>query len=373
MRRRSRTATRLVVLLAASAMLPAANAASTDWSVQATPNPHGGATLFGVSCPSDKVCIAVGGSRQKTTAARWNGSAWKALRSVNPKRQKSWSFNAVSCPAVHFCVAVGGSYTPHGNDLTLAERWNGHRWSGMSAPTPTGVTNAALRGVSCSSARRCMAVGGYGPSGQTRSFSERWNGHRWRIAKTVNPDSNGNSGALYGVSCPTRHSCYAVGWHRSLTLAEHWNGHRWRQQATSKHGVLNAISCVSASECTAVGGIDRAIAYRWNGRSWRFEKVRQPPGGYGADLTGVSCPTAGSCVASGYYFFARKHSTVPRIIVERWDGTRWRSDSPAAPHRASADLLEAASCSSAAACTVVGEFQTRSNAKRTLAERQNAA
>jgi hypothetical protein len=65
---------------------------------------------------------------------------------------------AVSCPTDRMCVAVGeSSFATTGT--MLAERWNGHTWSVTRLARPPGATNRFLTGVSCTSARACTAVG----------------------------------------------------------------------------------------------------------------------------------------------------------------------------------------------------------------------
>ena len=64
-------------------------------------------------------------------------------------------------------------------------------------------------------------------------------GRRWRLTPTPNPTRANAEGIPYdhlaGVSCPTARHCVAVGeYHSNLTadlqtLVETWNGHRWRR------------------------------------------------------------------------------------------------------------------------------------------------
>lgn len=121
-------------------------------------------------------------------------------------------------------------------------------------------------------------------------------------------------------------------------------------------GQLVAVSCSSASACTAVGdytpGFDHpepavALAYRWNGTHWS----RQHPAAVsGAELRSVSCPSARTCIAVG--------SAGAEELAETWNGASWTRQPP--PDAASGDLL-AVSCSSADACTAVGSSAARWN------------
>jgi hypothetical protein len=65
-------------------------------------------------------------------------------------------------------------------------------------------------------------------------------------------------------------------------------------------GQLEAVSCSSASACTAVGndrnpvGISVTLAERWNGTAWQRQHTPNPAedtsGSIDPNLTGVSCP-----------------------------------------------------------------------------------
>ena len=59
------------------------------------------------------------------------------------------------------CTAVGDYGNSSGNDVTLAERWNGSSWKIQPTPNPTGQAASVLSGVSCTAATACTAVGDY--------------------------------------------------------------------------------------------------------------------------------------------------------------------------------------------------------------------
>jgi hypothetical protein len=45
------------------------------------------------------------------------------------------------------------------DEVTLAERWNGRRWSIERTPNPAGAKASELEAVSCAPATTCTAVG----------------------------------------------------------------------------------------------------------------------------------------------------------------------------------------------------------------------
>lgn len=283
---------------------------------------------------------------------------------VSPARpgaavKRADTFLAVSCPAAVMCVAVG-EVTLNGTDTMLAERWNGHKWSVMRLVRPPGATNTFLTGVSCTSARACTAVGSeFVPSTGAGPVAERWNGRRWAVQVTPSP---GNEGVPFAaVSCGSATSCTAVGYYYGVdtTLAEHWNGRTWTIQSLPPVGNpgadLSAVSCRSGAACTAAGYYDGTsdegpgtapLAMGWGGGSWT---VQPTPGDAGENvtsgLTGVSCVAARTCTAVGY-------SANGGPLAMRWDGTKWRTQQVAGLF----SLLgfTGVSCPAATACMAIG-------------------
>jgi hypothetical protein len=103
-----------------------------------------------------------------------------------------------------------------------------------------------------------------------------------------------------------------------------WRERRWRAgrhrhdldgrefgDAMLTDGTIASVSCFASTACTAVGsdtnpsGIDVTLAERWNGTDWQQQATPNPVGdttsSVAPSLVGVSCPTAGFCVAVGNY------------------------------------------------------------------------
>src|SRR6266704_4418437 len=78
-------------------------------------------------------------------AAAATASGWSVIPSRNAKAPQDELFG-VSCATARACTAVGGTRGDLGGK-TLAERWNGRRWT-RKRSTPRGF----LLGVSCTSA-----------------------------------------------------------------------------------------------------------------------------------------------------------------------------------------------------------------------------
>jgi hypothetical protein len=108
---------------------------------------------------------------------------------------------------------------------TLAERWNGHKWSIQHTLNPSRDPNKFLSAISCTSPAACTAVGYIsGPIAWQATLVEHWNGSKWTVQHSGDP---GTDNDLSGVSCSSTGSCTAVGWYEKntpspqKTLAEH--------------------------------------------------------------------------------------------------------------------------------------------------------
>ena len=343
----------------------------TRWTIQATPNPpQGGGGLNGVACPSASTCTAVGESNAGTLAERWDGTSWRIQPTPAPARAQSPFLNSVACTAPSACTAVGAAnpFTP--TPQTLAEHWDGTRWSIQATPSPG---PSVLIGLACAPATSCTAVGFSDLNGSTAVLVERSPGTTWSAQAAPSPPGAAAS-FLNSVWCASRSACVTVGATTSrsravATLAQRWNGRAWRIQpipSPAGGGALNSVSCTSLSACTAVGGTasGTTLAERWNGTSWRIQATPSPAGG--GFLNSVSCPSATACTAVG-------NSNNGKTLAERWDGTRWRIQATPNPvSSAPFSGLASVACASSSACMAVGGKVDHSfNAEGTLAEQWN--
>jgi hypothetical protein len=286
----------------------------SEWTVQSTPKPEGavGAGLRGVSCASPTACTSVGSFRvgsgvSSPLAERWNGTEWSIQTTPSPTGAKESALTDVSCVSASECIAVGSYVNSSSASVPFAERWNGATWSVQAVPSPEG-SKFSVNGVSCTSPSACSAVGYYqNSSGVWVPLAERWNGTVWSIQTPLSP-TGAKSVFLEDISCLSSSECIAVGGYATssafLPLAERWNGTVWSIQTVplvSENGEFSGVSCVSSSECTAVGA---GLSGTWNGSEWSTEEATvppQPPNFEGVSLTGISCRFARVCVAVGNY------------------------------------------------------------------------
>lgn len=300
----------------------------SSWTIQPVPGPAGAVQtiLYGVSCVSATSCTAAGtyypqpvaGRGYQPLAEHWDGTRWAIQPIPIPARSPQAQLYGVSCVSATSCTAVGFYYVnAGGSSAPLAEHWNGTRWAVQPVPLPQLGSDAQLEGVSCPTATSCTAVGQYTSLGGTFPFAARWNGTRW--AAQVLPHPAGTYFLLLAVSCWQPGRCAAVGGgfdgstgQPQTPVAERQIGTSWalQQDAAPAHTTLYGVACPTAHSCTAAGGDVQTwpppspgatVAEHWNGTSWALQATPALPGVYGADMSGVSCLTPAYCTAVGNY------------------------------------------------------------------------
>jgi len=279
-----------------------------SWSILATPKLSAAARdsslLGGISCTSTSFCVAAGTlligdnagniTGRQAVLEQWNGKSWSILASPTPKGSSASELGGVSCTSPTACFAVGDQYLevrPPGSfaegSVTLTERWDGKAWTVLASPSPTIGAGAVLASVSCTSKTSCLAAGSYaeGDVGRPGLLTERWNGKSWSLLASHTPSRAYT--ALLGVSCTGTTSCMTTGWFSKsefnakgvFTLTERWNGAGWSVVASpsvpSGYSSLDAVACVNAASCVAVGhssaaaaSANRTLVEQWNGTKW---------------------------------------------------------------------------------------------------------
>jgi hypothetical protein len=357
----------------------------SEWSAQKTASPSGAAEgwLGGVSCTSSTACTAVGqykssAGEQLPFVERWNGTEWTLQSMPNPSGSKATLLHGVSCPTEKACVAVGTYTNSSGVEVNLAESWNGSEWAIKSTPNQEGATANRLTGVSCVSAESCMASANEVSGGSYSAYIEHWNGTAWSIQGVGTP-SGAQQSAMLGVSCTSATECTGVGDYENstswVTLVERYNGKEWSVQSSpnpAEAGVsrLNGVSCTSSTYCIAVGYSQTTYTANlreiWNGKEWSIKTGGSPSGAREGLLGGVSCTSETACIGVGYYV---NSSSFYQLLAERWNGSEWS----ALPTEAPAFSLRHTSCISSTSCTAVGSYTSTVGQTVTLAEQWNGS
>jgi hypothetical protein len=370
---------RFVMLAAVLSIVTTAAPATT---ARALPAASGAATrpheLFGVSCVSPANCVAVGsidngkaGNGASPLAETWHGRSWQTSTVKLPAGAFDTALSGVSCTPAGECFAVGAYDTLRTDVAPLVETWNGTAWTPSTPPTPAGSSLPTLDGVSCATAKSCVAIGGYlKKTGGFVPLAERWNGMEW-IPATPPAVRGSVDSELTTVSCVSAARCVAAGSYQagnggSAVLIESWNGTAWKRMpapapAGGTDPFLTGVSCASASSCVAVGvagsnvGLT-AFSEVWNGTTWRVARVAWPRGTGNSYLAGVWCAKPTRCLAAGHTGFnASTGENTGRAAAVFWNGKAWRVTGVPAPVKGEASLFNAVSCLSAADCVAAGQ------------------
>ncbi|HSE67061.1 MAG TPA: S8 family serine peptidase, partial [Gemmatimonadales bacterium] len=341
----------------------------SSWTLSTMPVPGGLAPkgplrLTDVSCVTSTFCLAVGSyatavtgsgvvTEEKTLVESWNGVEWAIASSPNPAGQAISQLTAVSCASSSACMAVGNSSTSStsGDNITLAAHWNGSEWSLQSPPNPSGAKETVFADVSCSSATTCVAVGNSNKeksnlTNDPLGLTESWDGSSWTL------QASNLSKPLYGLSCSSSNSCVAVG----ADSGQRWNGSEWLTQAAAlpegTQANLVAVSCRSATVCTAVGSYYAPRSSASHGYvplaerltpSWSTQTTPNPTPKTENSLADVACPSSTKCLAAGNDEYRAKE------MLQAWNGSEWKIVNNAFDGHASA-----LACGSATSCMMVG-------------------
>jgi len=296
---------------------------------------------------------------------------------------------SVSCASPGNCAA-GGGYTDrlsHHQAFVVSEK-NG-RWQPAQEVPGSGALNkggsAVIVSVSCTSAGNCTAGGAYtSASHQGLSMVAREKGGTWGKAEEV-PGSAALGGDSYiqSVSCATASNCGADGAFIAGGKTQVWvaaeAGGTWGTAealpgitALNKGGIAGAetLSCASAGNCGAGGfyqdksGNQQAFVADEKDGTWG--SAEQVPGtatlntGGNAEITSVSCTSAGNCVAGGNYTGG---SGTEAFTVTEKNGT-W-GNAEQVPGSAALNLggfayVASLSCASAGDCSAGGQYTDHS-------------
>jgi hypothetical protein len=274
--------------------------------------PSASMNVLAISCPTVKVCwlAGAGPSDQPEVARTMNGgTTWKLATPADwASAAYSWWPNSIDCVSATTCWLAGETANGIQNPAVAVTANGGRSWATLSnlpavTPDPDGDTYA-LNGISCTSARSCLAVGGInGGTGPAAVISTINGGTTWSLS--TDPALAGLQ-QVFGVSCrpgPATSSkpvCHAAGAALQATgpvaLASHDGGATWSlTPPLDSTGWLDSVSCADAQHCWAAGaGTTVALAGTSDGgASWSTVT---------SDTTNeegqVSCATTTFCVAT---------------------------------------------------------------------------
>jgi hypothetical protein len=383
---------------AAASVTPAA-AAHSGWG-SAKNIPHlntlavgNDATALAVDCSSAGNCVAGGFYADSfphdqawlavQRDGKW-GNAFEVPGTASLNAGGDASVVSVSCPSAGDCAATGGYEASGGAlDVWVASEHHGH-WAKATAVRNYPQLNVGHDGevetISCAAAGDCTVGGDYlDVNDQFQAFLAVETGGHWAKAEKVPGISSLNAAghsSVEVVSCRRVGYCTAAGstersagGYTAFVISE--SKGKWgkaarlpNMQNLNKDGHADAseLSCSSAGNCVA-GGIYRdshgySQAFLDVQKSGKWRKAFEVPGsgglnkGHNAQVTAISCPSAGNCAVGGYYTNSSAHGELFLISQSKgsW-GKAKEIPGLAALTKGSTAQIYSISCSSAGNCS----------------------
>jgi hypothetical protein len=318
------------------------------------------------ACAGSLVALVVLASAATALAAKWT-----AQEISSPKEATAARLRGVSCSSAEFCTAVG-AFLNGKEEYELAELWNGKAWASRAVKLSSA---SILLGVSCPS-QWCMAVGRLTVLELTARTVFWTKAEAVGEYPSVPSPKEAKSPELVGVSCTSSEMCIAVGDYvggegKTRSLSERWNGKAWTllepaNPPEAEAARLTSVSCDSSESCTAVGYynkkslLEESFVEHWNGKAWSLQKL---PSLAFNSMFGVSCKTAEACIAVGFI------KSEP--MYQEWNGKEWAFKKMSLPVTAETSVLRGVSCALSTSCIAVGHYVDGLGNELTLGEQWN--
>jgi hypothetical protein len=348
------------------------------------------AAAAGVACGTSAANAATTGAAHSGPALAVSGT-WGSTEVVPGtavlNTQGDAAVASVSCPSTGNC-AVGGFYETlingHNHTRPFVDSQTNGRWH-IARQVPgitalSGVGNyAAVTSLSCASAGNCVAGGGYsvglhGETGQAWLASET--DGTWSAAQEVTGFADSS---ILSVSCGAPGDCTAGGDYAASNpgpmeafVISETDGTWGTPEEVPGTATLNtggaaeifSVSCPSAGTCgadgyyTGSGTVDhQAFVVNETGGTWGT--AQQVPGlatlnaGGNARLESMSCSSAGNCSAGGEY---SPGSGLDAFVVSETDGTWGTAQQVTGLTTGASTEISAVSCATAGNCSAGGQY-----------------
>src|ERR1022692_4101934 len=332
---------------------------------------------------------AVWSAAALAAAGAANAGAVSAVSGAVPAATSFAEVNSVSCASPGNCAAGGTDVGLHGQNGFVAAERNGRWGSAIAVPGLAALRkggDASVSSVSCASAGNCAAGGSYfsdHPLGDQGFVTVERHGVWGRAIEVpgLGALNTGGDVEVKSVSCGSAGSCAVGGFYEGRRgqqgfVAVERNG-RWGTAievpglgALNKTGYaqVNSVSCGSAGNCAA-GGEYGDRHYHNQGfvaveRNGVWGTAIEVPGLGALNKTGlaqvnsVSCGSAGSCAAGGYYLGRGQQGVVAVERNGRW-GTAIEVPGLAALNKGGDAKVNSVSCASAGNCAAGGIYRDR--------------
>jgi len=174
------------------------------WSI--VPSPTGALYLTSVAAISASDVWAAGEASTggQPVFEHWDGKAWTAVSGppVSASYLAAISITAVSADDV-WAVGTTRQAVRGAPYQTLAEHWNGHKWSIVPSPDPVTGNNLFLQAAAVSSSD-VWAVGyDYGSTGGASPLLANWDGTKWHVVPAPVPSGTSYNELAAVAALPT--------------------------------------------------------------------------------------------------------------------------------------------------------------------------
>jgi len=334
------------------------------------------ATVLGALVGAARAATVTPDLRAAAVTGTW-GTAQEVPGTANLNRGGDATVNSVSCASAGTCAA-GGYYTDgSGNQQAfVASQVYGTWHTAIEVPGTAALNrggDATVNSVSCASAGNCSAGGYYeNGTGAYQALVVNEVHGVWQPAIKTPGTATLNKGGdakVLSVSCASAGNCSAGGYY--VDASSHWQAfvanevHGTWQPAIEVPGTaalnqawvarVSTVSCASAGNCSAGGfysdsrGYTQAFVVNEVNGTWQPAILVSGTAFvhlWTAQVTSVSCASAGNCGAGGSYTDSSGFSHA--FVVNKLGGT-WQPaiELPGAQ-------VQSMSCASAGNCAAVG-------------------
>jgi hypothetical protein len=351
-------------------------------------NKKGGLTIASPSVPSaDKEGFTVAFGTAGPSAPWGTAEEIPGLATLSPSG--SAQVTSISCTSVGDCNA-GGYYTDMSNaqQAFVASEADGSWGAAQEVPGTAALNqagNATITSVSCAAAGNCSAGGYYvNGSGDYQALVVSEADGSWGTAEEV-PGlaalDQGEYAQVTSVSCGAAGNCSAGGYYDNSSrdglafvvseadgswgTAEEVPGLAALDQG--EYAQVTSVSCGAAGNCSAGGAYDsssnqqQAFVVSETDGSWGT--AQEVPGtaalnqGGIADISSVSCATAGNCSAGGFYIdsTAKQQAFVVSESGGQWGAAQQVPGTAALNQNGGAQVFSV-SCNSTGNCGAGGVY-----------------
>jgi hypothetical protein len=212
-----------------------------------------------IDCVSASTCYVAGTDNtndlQNPAAAKTTngGASWTVFTNLptftSSDPNGTYVLNGISCVSARSCVAAGGLNEADGTATVISTTDGGGTWNRSVDPSLAGVQQ--FFSVSClptgGGLPACMGAGSALEAAGPVALASRNGGATWGGMQTLD-----DTGWLNSVSCATPRNCWAAGAGTSVSLAGTSNGGRsWSTVTSDTTNQDGSVSCLSIAVCVA--------------------------------------------------------------------------------------------------------------------------